>query len=276
MDMRMLSFIDRPSPIHRLTGAAKLVCFIILSVVGMSTYDTRILLAMLITGLAVFKLSGIRFREVSFILTFILLFLLLNDLAIFAFAPQQGVGIYSTKHVILPLPGHYSLTMEQLFYEFNITLKYFSVIPFALLFIVTTNPSEFAASVNKIGISYRIAYAIAITLRYIPDIQRDYREIALAQQARGIDLSKKTKFRKRMKNGAAIVIPLIFSSLDRIEVISNGMMLRGFGKKKKRTWYRAQSFTARDYAAIGFCAMLFILSLMLAFQQGGRFYNPFK
>ncbi|WP_100487107.1 energy-coupling factor transporter transmembrane component T family protein [Sporolactobacillus pectinivorans] len=276
MKVQMLSYIDRPTPIHRMTGASKMICFLIWSIIGMSTYDTWILIFMVITGLAVFKLSKIRFREISFVLAFILIFLLLNDLAIYGFSPQQGVLIYGTRHVMLQLPGYYSLTLEQLFYEFNISLKYFSMIPFALLFIVTTQPSEFAASLNKIGVSYRIAYSVAITLRYIPDIQRDYYEIAQAQQARGIDLSKKAKIGNRIKNAAAIILPLVFSSLGRIETISNGMELRGFGKKKKRTWYSARPFALRDYLGIGFSAALLILSVVLMVLRSSRYYNPFQ
>lgn len=30
----------------------------------------------------------------------------------------------------------------------------------------------FAASLNSIGISYKVGYSVAIALRYIPDIQR--------------------------------------------------------------------------------------------------------
>ena len=48
---------------------------------------------------------------------------------------------------------------EQLFYQLNITLKYFAIIPMALLFIVATNPSEFAASLNKIGVNYKIVFS---------------------------------------------------------------------------------------------------------------------
>ncbi|HBE2402084.1 TPA: energy-coupling factor transporter transmembrane protein EcfT, partial [Escherichia coli] len=130
-------------------------------------------------------------------------------------------------HVLVDIAGRYNVTWEQLFYQFNITIKYFVVIPAALLFIVTTHPSEFAASLNRIGVPYKIAYAVSIALRYIPDIQRDFRNIAQSQQARGIDLSKKEKLFKRVKNTASIIIPLILSSLDRIEVITNAMELRG-------------------------------------------------
>ena len=96
----------------------------------------------------------------------------------------------------------------------------------ALLFMVATNPSEFAASLNKIGVSYKIAYSVSIALRYIPDVQRDYQDISFAQQARGIDMSKKEKIGKRIKNSASILMPLIFSSLERIETISSAMELK--------------------------------------------------
>ena len=55
-------------------------------------------------------------------------------------------------------------------------------------------PSEFAASLNSIGISYKVGYSVAIALRYIPDIQRDYHSISQAQQARGVELGKNEHF----------------------------------------------------------------------------------
>jgi len=275
MAVEMLSYMERNSLIHRLTGVTKLICFLLWSFAAMLTYDTRVLLFLLLASLAILKISQVKIKEISFVLIFILIFLLLNDIAIYVFSPQEGVKIYGSKHVLFNLPGHYDLTLEQLFYQFNITIKYLAVIPAALLFIVTTHPSEFASSLNRIGVSYRIAFSVALALRYIPDIQRDYRNIALAQQARGIDLSRKEKFFKRVKNAAAIIVPLIFSSLDRIEVISNAMELRGFGKKKKRTWYSARPFAKRDYIALILIGTFFILSLIITFYDGNRFYNPF-
>ena len=35
-------------------------------------------------------------------------------------------------------------------------------------------PSEFAASLNRIGNSCRVSCAVALALRYIPDIQREF------------------------------------------------------------------------------------------------------
>lgn len=271
----MIGYSDIDSPIHKLTGASKLIALIIWAVASMITYDTRVLLGMFVISIIVFKISKVKFKQVSFVLYFILIFLLLNNIAIFIFSPYEGVQIYGSRNDLFKIAGPYTVTAQQLFYQFNITLKYFSIIPMALLFMVATNPSEFAASLNKIGVSYKIAYSVSIALRYIPDVQRDYQDISFAQQARGIDMSKKEKLTKRIKNSASILMPLIFSSLDRIEAISSAMELRAFGSNKKRTWYNGRPFKLGDYITILVVNIILIIAIMATISNGGRFYNPF-
>ena len=271
----MLEYQDLKSPIHKLTGATKLIALVFWALASMVTYDTRILGAMFIFSIIMFKVSKVKFKDISFVLYFILVFLLINNIAIFFFSPYEGVEIYKTRTDLFHLFGPYTVTTQQLFYQFNVTLKYFSIIPMALLFMVTTNPSEFAASLNRIGVSYKISYSVAIALRYIPDIQRDYHDISFAQQARGIDMSKKAGLTSRVKNSAAIILPLIFSSLERIESISSAMELRAFGNNKKRTWYSGRPFEKRDYIAIAIVVCVFIAALVATKLNGGRFFNPF-
>ena len=275
MNQVMLGYLKKESPIHDLTGATKLIALIICSFTVMLTYDTRILAAMLIFSALIFKISKVAFREIAFVFYFILFFLLLNNVAIFIFSPYEGVKIYGSQTDLFKITTHYIVTKEQLFYHLNITLKYLSLIPIALIFMVTTHPSEFAASLNRIGVSYRIAYAVAIALRYIPDVQRDYQDIAFSQQARGIDLSKKESLSKRLKNISSILMPLIFSSLQKIDTISCAMELRAFGVHKKRSWYSAKDFAIRDYLALITVSLFFILSLVVTYLNKGRFYNPF-
>jgi len=271
----IFNYIDRPSPVHRLTGATKLVCLLLWSFAAMSTYDTRLLIGLSVLSFILFYVSRIRIREVSFLLSFMAVFMILNNVLIFVFSPQHGVSLYGTSHPVFTFGGNYVVTKEQLFYHLNLVLKYFATIPIVLLFVCTTNPSEFAASLNRIGVKYTIAYSVALALRYIPDIQKSYHEISQAQQARGIEMSKKQNIVKRLKAASAILIPLILSSMDRIEVISNAMELRGFGKGKKRTWYMARPFRAADYAAMIVCALLLAASITLNVINGGRFWNPF-
>ena len=253
----VLNYLPRKSVVHELTGTTKLVFFLLFTFASMMTYDTRVLLALLLVSVGIFRLSKIRFREVRFMMTFTLVFLVLNNLFIFLF-------------------WRYDLTQEQLFYMLNISLKYFVSLPIAILFISATNPSEFAASLSSIGVSYRVSYSVALALRYIPDIQRDYHAISQAQQARGIELGKKEKLLMRLKNSVNILLPLILSSLQRIDVISSAMELRGFGKdKKKRTWYMKRPMKRNDFIAIALGALLLAFSLGMIAANGGRFWNPF-
>ena len=271
----IFNYVDRPSPIHKLTGATKLVCLLLWNLAAMVTYDTRLLILLPILSLGLFFLSKIKFKDVSFMLTFTLVFLALNNLMIFLFSPERGVSIYGTRHVLFTIAGPYVVTAEQLFYHLNLILKYLSTIPIVLLFVCTTNPSEFAASLNRLGVKYSIAYSVALALRYIPDIQREYRDVSRAQQARGIEMSKKTSIFKRLKSASAILIPLVLSSMDRIEVISNAMELRGFGKNKKRTWYMGRPFSRFDVISMILCALLVVLAILLNVLNGGRYFNPF-
>ena len=272
----IFNYIDRPSPIHRLTGATKLVCLLLWSFAAMATYDTRLLVFLALLSLLLFRVSRIGVRDVSFMLGFTAVFMVLNNLLVFLFSPQHGVELYGSSHVLLALGGRWILTKEQLFYHLNLVLKYLATIPIVLLFVCTTNPSEFAASLNRIGVKYTIAYSVALALRYIPDIQREYHEISQAQQARGIEMSKKESLVKRLKSASAILIPLILSSMDRIEVSSNAMELRGFGKNKKRSWYMARPFTGWDVLAMLGSALLLAAALLLNVYNGGRFWNPFN
>ncbi len=271
----IMSYIRRKSVVHELTGTTKLVFFLLWSVAAMVTYDTRVLLCMLAGSFVIFKISKVRFREVRFVLGLAAVFLLMNNLFVYLFSPEYGVGLYGSRTVLLTIAGPYTITLEQLFYHFNMTMKVICVVPVALLFIACTDPSEFAASLAGIGVSYRIGYSVSLALRYIPDVQRDFTNISQAQQAGGVELSGKDKFWTRIKNSAAILLPLVLSSLNRIETVSNAMELRGFGKKPKRTWYVQRKFQKKDWIAMGLAVAIIALDLLITFWDGSRYYNPF-
>lgn len=273
--INLFNYIERPSIIHRMTGASKLAALLLWSLAAMLGFHTPMLAAMTAAALLLFRISKIRIREVGFMLGFTFVFMLMNNLLIFLFSPEHGVSIYGSRTLLFTIAGPYVVTAEQLFYHLNVALKYTSTIPIVLLFVSTTDPSEFAASLNRIGVSYRISYAVALALRYIPDVQREYQDISLAQQARGVEMSRKAKFLDRLRSISTILVPLILSSMERIDTVANAMELRGFGKQDKRSWYSGRDFGKADLAAIGICAGLLVLCLALTLFNGSRFFNPF-
>jgi len=274
--MKLFSYNVIDTPIHKLSGLTKLICFFFLTFAVMFSYDIRTILGVMIFSFVILRISKIKYSQIRLMIIYVLIFLVTNAVISFLFSPEEGVAIYGTRHDLFNWFGSNKVTLEGLFYLFTKFFKYASVIPLGIIFLLTTNPSEFASSLNSVGINYKAAYAVALTLRYFPDTQRNYQDIGLAQQARGLDLSHKAKFSERFKNAVLIVVPLIFSTLDRIDLISNAMDLRGFGKKKKRTWYTARKMTRLDYLALFISAIVFfgIISVSVFINQS-RYYNPF-
>ena len=276
MKAKLFDYIERDNFVFNLSGVTKLICFLLLSFGVMLSFDARVILGIMILSFIVLHISEIKFKQVRIMMYYIMGFLVINFFLTFLFSPHYGEEIYGTSHVLFRITDHYYVTSEQLLYQFTKMLKYAAVIPLGMMFIFTTNPSEFAASLNRIGVGYKAAFAVSLTLRYFPDMIRDYTDISLAQQARGLDLSRKEKLGTRLKNMMNIFVPLIFSSLDRVEVVSNAMDLRGFGKKKKRTWYAAKPMSRNDYLSLTFCVLVFLGSIaMSVFVNHGRFWNPF-
>ncbi len=272
---RIITYKEKDCFIHKLCGLTKLIFFILWTLTTMLTYDTRILGIMIIVSLIIFKFSKTDWKQVRSIFCVILIFLILNVIAIFLFSPYEGCKIYDSRTDLFLITEKYTITAQQLFYELNVVLKYFTIIPSVFMFITSTNPSEFAASLNRIKLPYTTSYSVAISLRYVPDVQTDFNRIKNAQEARGIEMSSKANIFSRIKNMSAILFPLVFTSMEKIDSVTNAMELRGFGKYKSRTWYSARSLKKADYLIIIASIIFTAAALTITFWNGNRFWNPF-
>lgn len=271
---KLLSYKEKDTWIHKLSGVTKLIFFLLWCMTSALTYDTRVLLLMIVVSFVLFYVSKTEWKQVSTVFKFVLFFMIVNVVAIFFFSPYQGTAIYGSKTVLARfLPGH-DITREELFYLFNVVIKYFTVTPSVFIFLVTTDPSELAASLNGIGLPYTISYSVAIALRYIPDIQDEFRRIRNAQEARGIEMSGKARLFDRIRRTASIIFPLLFSTMERIDVVSNAMELRGFGSGKKRTWYAHRDLRRNDYLVLAASVLFAAAALIFTYYDGTRFWYP--
>ena len=112
---RLLTYAEKDTWIHRLSGVTKMLFFILWSVAGMLTYDTRILIVMLIFSLVIFKISKTEWKQVGTVFKFILLFLCLNIVIVYLFSPFEGCSIYGSRTELFHIAGRYTMTAEQLF-----------------------------------------------------------------------------------------------------------------------------------------------------------------
>ena len=270
-----LSYIETGSFIHRLSGLTKLILFLWWITLVLTTFDLRVTLGFFAAGIFLLSLARVSFKVYWPFVLFMIYLIAFNGFSIFLFAPLQGPKFIGSTTVLFTISTRYVVTAETLVYLAVVGSKFLAVFPIALLFVFTTHPSEFAAGLNRIGVPYKIAYAVSLTLRYLPEITKDFINILHAQQARGIDISKKTRLSRRIKNVVGVLFPLLLASLDRAEVISNAMSLRGFGKGKRRSWYSARPLGAADWWVFAIMALWTVLHFMIRNSVDGLFWYPY-
>ncbi|MGE7881727.1 energy-coupling factor transporter transmembrane component T family protein [Bacillus sp. NPDC094077] len=260
---------------HRMDGVVKLLLFIFCMTLTFLFFDFRILLILFLIGCIGLLIAKIPFRKIIIVFTVIFTFSLLNSAMILFITPTYGSELTGSYTPFLHI-GYATITYETLFYAVTLSLKYFTLLPFTLLFIYTTDPSEFVSSLSKLGIHYKITYAINIALRYIPNIQSEYKVIKHAQEARGVAFEKgEASLWIRMKNRILIFWPLIIHSLERIDTVSNAMDLRGFGKKNKRTWFYKNKAKSGDFIALFTGVCILIVAVYLKLNVFQSFWYPF-
>ncbi len=268
-------YIDRNTIFHNLDGSVKLFMWICWTIFIFMFMDIRVFAIMTVLGFVLLKLAKVPFKSIKPLLIFIIVFTLFNSVLLILVTPDYGSQITGKYTVILKVFKS-TLTAETVFYALTLSLKYISLLPITLLFLFTTHPSEFASSLNRLGVPYKVAYSINIALRYIPDVRDEMINIINAQEARGVAFKKgDANVFKLLKNYLTILFPLLISSLQRIEIVSNAMELRGFGKYKTRTWYHRKPLQLKDYLFVAISIIILLLGIFLKNKYLKGFYCPF-
>ncbi|MCF7790586.1 MAG: energy-coupling factor transporter transmembrane protein EcfT [Victivallales bacterium] len=269
-------YIEGNSFFHRLAPSIKFIIFILWSITVFMSLDLRLSLALLAIGIIFLFFAEIPFRIIKNLFAVVIIFNIINAVFILLISPEFGAELTGQKTRLCSVLG-FPVLMETLFYVITISLKYLSLLPMALILIFSTHPTRFASSLNKIGIPYKIAYTFNIIFRYIPEIQNEFKIISQAQAARGLSYGKDEKsLIKRMKNIFSITIPLLNTSLERIDKITNAMELREFGKYKKRSWYNESKISRKDLLVLIAAMFLFTAAVYHRLTLDSWFWYPFK
>ena len=269
-------YIESDSVFHRMNPIVKTLMFILWSITIFMYLDIRASLFLVVFGYLLLCLSKIPYRLIKNLSFAVVAFNLANALLILLISPEFGIALAGHKTVLVNLFG-YQVYTESVMYLVILSLKYLSLLPVAMIFIFTTYPSEFACSLNRIGVPYKIAYTFSLILRYIPEVHMEFETIAKARAARGITFGKgEQSFWRRAKNLFSIIVPLMNSTLERIDKVAMAMELRSFGKKRVRTWYGGAKCTRADAISLFVMITIFMLFVYLRCKLWMRFnYNLF-
>ncbi len=233
--------------LDKLSGTTKVRLFFALVILLVATWDFRILFPVLIVSMIGLISIKPNWKLVGGLLTFIVAVNLFNLFLIWVVSPDYGRNIVGGSTLLFAFNSRYILTAETLWYFLIRFTKFMATFTVSLTFIQAITPSEIAAGLYSIKVPYKIATIVSIAFRYIPDITRDFSDIKISMQARGMELdSKRTGLFTRLKQNVLILVPLIIISFERVGNIANAMDLRGYGKGKTRTYYSEHEETRND------------------------------
>ena len=233
--------------LDKLSGTTKVRLFFALVILLVATWDIRILIPALVVGLIGLISIKPNWKLVSGIIGFIVLTNLFNLFLVWVVSPDYGASIVGGSTLLFRFSDRYIITAETLWYFLVRFSKFMATFLISLTFIQAITPSEMAAGLYSIKVPYKVATIVSIAFRYIPEISRDFSDIKISMQARGMELDeKKTTVFQRLKQNVVILVPLIVVSFDRVGNIANAMDLRGYGRGKTRTYYSEHEETPND------------------------------
>ena len=127
------------------------------------------------------------------------------------------------------------------------------------LFFSTVLPSELSDLMVFLKLPYTVAFIFTASIRFIPVLVDDVRNIVDAQKSRGLELEK-GGIMERVKKYIPILVPLIVHSIRRSQQLAEALESRAFGSSKKRTSLYSPSFSVYDIVFIvGVTLVLLIL-----------------
>lgn len=234
----IINLIPGSTFLHKLTGKTKVRLFFALIIYVTMSFDFPIIFPLFIISIIAFISLKPNMKSIKVIIWIVVLMNLFNIFLYWIADPHAGIEYSGDDTVLFALTDYFVFTRGTLWYLGVRLLKMLTSFLVSLVFIMSITPSEMAAGLTSCGLSYKVGTIVEIAFRYIPDISRDYQNISVSMQCRGLELdTKKIGPFKKLKQMVLILIPLVITSFDRVQSIANAMDLRGFGKMKKRTYY---------------------------------------
>lgn len=135
--------------------------------------------------------------------------------------------------------------------------------------IKTTKINDFIASMEKMKLPASIIIPLAVTLRFMPTIQTEFRCIKNTMKMRGISLSLGSIVKRPLMTTEYAMVPLLMRSIKVADELSASALTRGLGSHQKRTSYRDVCLNRKDILwAAGFTLFVIVVSIIQKFPIG--------
>ena len=245
-------------------------------------WDVRYLLPFFVISLIVLFTSRVQWYEIRraflFIIGFVFIFAVLTFLT-----GRGGSEVYKHEHLIREFKASFSIlgwtptldvTIERAFFAVSQFVRVFSIAVMTILIPYSLNPALYGITFKGLGMNDKIAYAMDLTMRFIPTFGRDFQLTMDAQRARGYELEKiKGGLIEQVRKLGPLMVPVTIHAIIGSEDIIDAMDLRAFGVGP-RTWLDQLTYQRHDRVLIAFGVLILLISFVVGFLGYGNFWVP--
>jgi energy-coupling factor transport system permease protein len=259
----MFTYLASASPLHRLNPSAKLLGLALIAAGATLAFDpfvpTALLLGLWLTTLVVGKAPLSRMLRWS-----VPILLLPLPLAIFT-ALYADLSRFASP-TILWAWGPWRLSSEGILIGVGLGLRVSCFMGTSLLFISTTDPTDFAISlIQNLKVPYRFGYGVLISYRFLPLLRTELETIRLAHKVRGVGRS--VGLLGRWREMRRMALPLLASAIRHSERTALAMDAKAFGAGSQRTYFRQMKIKSGDglfvLSAAAFCVAVYAVATRL-------------
>ncbi len=248
----------------------------------LSFWDVRFLLPFWVIAFIVLVTSGVTWNEMRraflFIIGFVFFFAFLTFLT-----GRGGTEVYKQEHLIREFKASFSIlgwtptlkiTLERVFFSASQLVRVSSIAVMTILIPYSLNPSLYGITFKGLGMPDKFAYAMDLTMRFIPTFGRDFQLTMDAQRARGYEIEKLSGgLIQQVRKLGPIFVPVTIHAIIGSEDIIDAMDLRAFGVGP-RTWLDVLTYETKDRILIAFGVAILVASIIAGFLGYGAFWVP--
>jgi len=248
-------YLDNNSFIHRMDPRTKILVFLMTFVALLLFEDP---LWMLPVGFLIFLqlfVSGAvkNLRRIRYIL----IVLTVSSMVLWNFF-SQGVT-----------PLFWVFELESFYFSIARTLLMTLMISAGMILISTTRNEELILGMIRLGMPYRVGFAISTALRLVPTIATSTMTISQAQRSRGLNLDSGSVF-DRVRKFLPLLVPVFISTIRSTNIFAMALESKGFGARDQRTYYLNLHMQKGDYTVLIFTVLFTVASIVFALMGYGK------
>jgi len=149
--------------------------------------------------------------------------------------------------------GPISLSAAGMRFALAMALKLVTFLGIGVVFLSTTKIEEFAYALTRVGMPYKLGFAMTMAFRLVPVFIDAAATVVQAQRCRGFNFDEGGVL-QRMRRYVPVLVPVFMGALRRADGMAMALEARGFQSTRPRTSYEQYTFAARDTLALALLA----------------------